>query len=66
MKIKAITDYYDLELDRAVKRGEEIEVSDARAKVLCTTENPTHSILCEKVTTASPTPKRGGRKQKEV
>lgn len=62
MKIKAIKDYYDLQLNRAVKCGEEIEVADARAKALCTTNNKTGSKLCVEV---AATPKRGGRK-KEV
>jgi hypothetical protein len=34
MKVKAIVDYNDLQLNRRVKKGEEFEVTKSRATVL--------------------------------
>lgn len=34
MRVKAITDYNDLELNRIVEKDEELEVEDARANIL--------------------------------
>lgn len=39
MKVKAITDYFDLELKRLVNKDEEYEISKARAEKLSTTAN---------------------------
>ena len=39
MKVKAIKDYFDLELNRAVKELDEFEVSSARAKELAGANN---------------------------
>ena len=47
MKVKAIKDYFDLELNRAVKNLEEFEVSAARAKELSGTENKARQKLVE-------------------
>ena len=47
MKVKAIKDYFDLELNRAVKNLEEFEVSATRAKELSGTENKARQKLVE-------------------
>lgn len=58
MKVKAIVDYNDLQLNRRVKKGEELEVTEARATVL---------IKAKVVATTTPTTAKGGRgRKKEV
>ena len=47
MKVRAIKDYYDLELKKTVKIGEEITVSAARGKALTTKNNKAGYALCE-------------------
>lgn len=39
MKVKAIKDYFDLELKKMIKTGEEFETSETRAKELASKEN---------------------------
>lgn len=60
MKVKAITDYNDTKLNRLVKNGEELEVTDNRANIL----------INAKVAMAIPTPTTEkvakGRKKKEA
>ena len=51
MKVKAIKDYFDLELKKMIKVGTELEVSDKRGKELTTVNNKAGAILCEEVTT---------------
>lgn len=46
MKVKVITDFYDLEADKMRKIGDEFEVSAARAKELTTYKNKAGEILC--------------------
>lgn len=57
MKVKAIKDYFDLELNKAVKALEEFEVSDARAKELAGSDNKAHQPLVE-ILEATPTTKK--------
>lgn len=57
MKVKAIVDYNDLQLNRRVKKGEELEVTDARAKVL---------IQSKVATATTPTTAKGGKGRKKV
>lgn len=47
MKVKAIKDYFDLELNRTIQNLEEFEVSAARAKELSGTENKARQKLVE-------------------
>ena len=47
MKVKAIKDYFDLELNRTIQNLEEFEVSAARAKELSSTENKARQKLVE-------------------
>lgn len=47
MKVKCIKEYYDLELLKVVKVGDELDVSDTRAKALTTTKNKMGVVLCE-------------------
>lgn len=68
MKVKAIKDYFDLELNKAVKAMDEFEVSDARAKELAGKDNKAKQPLVEILETPT-TPKKaakGGSKKKEV
>lgn len=53
-KVKAITDYYDLELKKFVIAGDEFEVADARAKVLSSKDNKAMQPLVEVVAKAAP------------
>lgn len=63
MKVKAIHDYFDLELNRAVKRLEEFEVSDARAKTLSTKDNKAGIPLVEVVKPAPAKKKKAAAKK---
>lgn len=65
MKVKAIKDYFDLEMNKAVKALDEFEVSAARAKELASENNKAHQPLVE-VLEDAPTPKKSGGKKKEV
>ncbi len=56
MKVKAIVDYNDLQLNRRVKKGEELDVTEARADVL----------IKSKVATPTPTTVKGGKGRKKV
>lgn len=47
MKVKVIKDYFDLELNKAVKALDEYEVSAARAKELAGSDNKAHQPLVE-------------------
>lgn len=66
MKVKAIKNYFDLELNKAVKALDEFEVSDARAKELASKENKAKQPLVE-ILESTPTTKKvakGGVKKK--
>lgn len=66
MKVKAIKDYFDLEMKKAVKALDEFEVSDARAKELAGSNNKAKQPLVEILETPT-TPKKvanGGTKKK--
>ena len=67
MRVKCIKDYYDLELKKSVKAGDEFEVSDARGQALTTTNNKAGAVLCEEL--AAPTTekvaKKGRKKQED-
>ena len=65
MKVKAIKDYFDLEMNKAVKALDEFEVSDARAKELASAKNKSKQPLVE-ILEETPTPKKNGGKKKEV
>lgn len=47
MKVRAIREYYDLELKKSVKVGDELTVSAARGKALSSKNNKAGYILCE-------------------
>lgn len=47
MKVKAIKDYYDLELEKAVKVGQELEMSEERAQKLSSKKNKAGMVLVE-------------------
>lgn len=55
MKVKAIKDYYDLELKKDIKTGDEYEVTEARAKELSTTANKSRQALVEIIEAPTPT-----------
>lgn len=57
MKVKAIKDYFDLELNKAVKALDEFEVADARAKELASAKNKAHQPLVEIIEDPTPTKK---------
>ena len=57
MKVKAIVDYNDLQLNRRVKKGETLEVTDARATVL---------INSKVAVTTTPTTVKGGKGRKKT
>lgn len=54
MKVKCVKEYFDLQLKKTIKVGEELEVTAARGKELTTVNNKAGVILCEEV--AAPTP----------
>ena len=56
MKVKAIKDYFDLEMNRSVKELEEFEVSEARASVLAGSNNKAMQPLVEIIEEATTTP----------
>ena len=68
MKVKALKDYFDLELNRAVKALDEFEVSAARARELAGADNKARQPLVEIIkATSPPTPKVAkGRAKKEA
>ena len=69
MRVRCIESYYDLELKRNVKAGDEYEVTEERAKELSSTDNKAKRILVEvleKSTTPTTEKKRGRAKKKEV
>lgn len=55
MKVKAIKEYYDLELNKLVKPQDEYEVSEARAKELAGSDNKAKQPLVEILEAATPT-----------
>ena len=63
MKVKAIKQYYDLDLKKVVKAGDEFEVTNARAKELSTANNKAGKKLVEIISTGE-TAK--GKKKKET
>lgn len=46
-KIKALTNYYDLQLNKTIKPGDTYEVSDDRAAVLTTKNNTANTVMAE-------------------
>lgn len=66
MKVRAIKEYFDLELEKAVQPLEEFEVSAARAKELAGSENKAHQPLVEIIEDPTPTKKvaKSGTKKK--
>lgn len=58
MKVKAIKDYFDLELNKAVKALDEFEVSEARAKELSGSDNKAKQPLVEVIEATPTTPKK--------
>ena len=68
MKVKAIKDYFDLEMNKSIKALDEYEVSDARAKELAGKDNKAKQPLV-RIIELTPTTKKvakGGAKKKEV
>ena len=66
MKVKAIKSYYDLQQHKAVKVGDEFEVSAERAKELTTAGNKAGYALCEVVEENEPAkPVKKGKAAKE-
>lgn len=51
MKVRCIQDYYDLELNRSVKRLEEFEVSEERGRELNSVKNKAKMVLVEIIDT---------------
>lgn len=71
MRVKAIRNYFDKNLMRVVETGEVIEVTGDRANVLCSTNNESSMIMCERVADPEPKPVakpkgKGGRPKKEA
>ena len=69
MLVKCIKDYYDLQLKRAVKVNDTIEVTEERAKALCSAQNKAGAVLCEVIVTTTPTTEKvakKGRAKKEA
>ena len=68
MKVKCVKEYYDLQLKKTVKVGEELEVTAARGKELTTVNNKAGVILCEEVATPTTTEKvvKKATKKKEA
>ena len=67
MKVRAIKNYYDLELKRNIAVGEEFEVTAARAKELTTVNNKAGIVLAEIIEVTPTTEKVAkGRKKKEA
>ena len=69
MRVRCIEAYYDLELKKNIKAGEEYELSEERAKELSSIDNKAKRILVEvleKATTPTTEKKRGRAKKKEV
>lgn len=58
MRVKAIVNYNDFEINKAVRKGDEFEVSDARAKILITAKK-----AVEIVTNATVRGGKGSKKQ---
>lgn len=65
MKVRALKDYYDLELNKAVKALDEFEVADARAKELASAKNKAKQPLVEIVEDPTPTTKKVAKKKAE-
>lgn len=67
MKVKCVANYNDLQLKRLVKAGEELDVTDARAKALVfrnvaeAINEPTTSEV-----TTKPAPKRATTRKKKM
>ena len=55
MRVRAIKDYYDLELKKTVKIGEEFTVTAARGGALTTKNNKAGYALCEVIEATTPT-----------
>lgn len=55
MKVKAIKDYFDLELNKMVKALDEFDVSEERAKELSSADNKAKQPLVEILEVATPT-----------
>ena len=71
MRVRCIEAYYDLELKRNIKAGDEYELAEERAKELSSVDNKAKRILVEvleKATTPTTEKKRGraAAKKKEV
>ena len=79
MRVRCIEAYYDLELKKNIKAGDEYELTEERAKELSSVDNKAKRILVEilgevktdtaelKAATAPTTEKKRGRaKKKEV
>ena len=56
--VKAIKNYYDLQLEHSVETGEEFKVSEARAEELSTANNKAGEPLVKIVTTSKKTGKK--------
>ena len=69
MRVRCIEAYYDLELKKNIKAGDEYELTEERAKELSSVDNKAKRILVEvleKATTPTTEKKRGRAKKKEV
>ena len=71
MRVRCIEAYYDLELKKNIKAGDEYELTEERAKELSSVDNKAKRILVEvleKATTPTTEKKRGraATKKKEV
>lgn len=49
MKVRALQNYYDKELEKLVKVDEEVDISNARYKLLSSSENPAREPLVKRV-----------------
>ena len=66
MRVRAICDYYDLDLRKSIKTGDEFDVSEGRAKALSTVNNMARQKLVEIVEEApkkAPTKKAAAKKK---
>ena len=62
MLVKCIKDYYDLQLKKAIKVGDTLEVTEERAAALCSANNKAGYQLCEPVPT--PTTEKVAKKSR--
>lgn len=66
MKVKVITDYYDLEMHQSFKKGAEVEMADARATALASNKNLAGRPLVQIIEEAPKKAPKTAKKKTEV